>query len=90
MIPLILTFCHTSASAAVDQEIFQDSVLPGKPDKIEDSGFHPVRLNREEEKKENKVSVHSNIFIVVHNRFENQLRHDGAVTINICKSDLIG
>lgn len=92
MIPLILTCCHTSAWAAVDQEILltDDSVLPDKPDKIEHSGFHPVRLNREKENKENKVSVHSHIFLFIHNRLESQIRHDDTVNINIWKSEFIG
>lgn len=55
-----------SDSASVDQGISltDDFVLPGKPDKIQDLGFHPVRLNREKEEKENKVSVYCNIFIL--------------------------
>lgn len=56
MIPLILRCCHTSVSAAADQEILltDDSVLPDKPDKIEDLWFHPVRLNRKKRKRKTK------------------------------------
>lgn len=81
-----------SDSASVDQEVSltDDFVLPGKPDKIQDLGFHPVRLNREKEKRGNKVSVYCDIFILTHNRSENQIRHDDTVFINICMSELVG
>lgn len=74
-----------SDSASVDQEISltDDFVLPGKPGKIQDLGFHPVRLNREKEKKQNRVSVYCDIIILIHNRSENQIRHDDTVFINI-------